>query len=61
VAGSFRKLAAKAVDQAIQDKVCLLEIDFPPFAISNCKKSQFDDFDNLQELIATGLCRWYRN
>ena len=50
VAGSFRTLAAKAVDQAMQDKkVRLLEIDFPPFAGT---KTQFDDFDNLQELNA---------
>jgi len=50
IGGTFRKIAAKAIDQAIQDNVKLLEVDFPPFAGDG--KSQFDDYDNLQELNA---------
>lgn len=50
IGGSFRKIAARAIDQAIQDNVKLLEVDFPPFAGEG--KSQFDDYDNLQELNA---------
>ena len=50
IAGSFRKIAASAVDRAIRDGVPLLEIDFPPFAGDG--KSQFDDYDNIQELNA---------
>jgi len=50
VQGNFRKIASTALDRAIADKVPLCEMDFPPFAGDG--KSQFDDFDNLQELNA---------
>ena len=50
VAGRIRQICAKALDRALQDNVRLLEIDFPPFAGEG--KSQFDDYDNLQELNA---------
>jgi Domain of unknown function (DUF1995) len=52
IQGSFRKIAAAAVDRAISDGLLLLEIDFPPFVGGDQSKSQFDDYDNLQELNA---------
>ena len=45
----FRKTAARALDQARRNgKSRLLEIEFPPLLFKG--KSQFDDFDNVQEL-----------
>lgn len=49
IPASLRKVAAKTIDRAIADGCRQLEIDFPPFLGS---KSQFDDFDNVQELNA---------
>lgn len=43
------KLASQAIQRAQKDQVALLEIDFPALIDS---KTQFDDFDNLQELDA---------
>lgn len=52
IQGNFRKIAAAAVDRALADGVTLLEVDFPPFVGGDRAKSQFDDYDNLQELDA---------
>jgi len=46
----FRKLALKATEQALKDGVTQLEIEFPPLLGGDKSKSQFDDFDNVQEL-----------
>lgn len=53
----FRNLAKKAVQAAIdaskkssQGQAPLLEIEFPPLIGGDKSKSQFDDFDNVQEL-----------
>lgn len=46
----FRKIAKKAVDNAILSKRNLLELEFPPLLGGDKSKSQFDDFDNIQEL-----------
>jgi len=54
----FRQLAKKAVEAAIScskessktGKAPLLEIEFPPLLGGDKSKSQFDDFDNVQEL-----------
>jgi len=51
IQGSFRSLAKKGVDTAIADGMHkLLEIEFPPLLGGYESKSQFDDFDNVQEL-----------
>lgn len=55
IQGDFRKLAKEAVSAAINDKKntgqeSLLEIEFPPLLGGDKSKSQFDDFDNIQEL-----------
>lgn len=53
IQGTFRKIAATALDRAVADGETLLEIDIPPFVGNGDKtKSQFDDFDNVQELNA---------
>jgi hypothetical protein len=52
VQGSFRKLAAPAFEKAIRDGATRLELDFPPLMGGDKSKTQFDDFDNLQELNA---------
>ena len=51
----FRQLAKKAVQSAIQASASssnapLLELEFPPLLGGDQAKSQFDDFDNVQEL-----------
>ena len=52
----FRTLAKKAVQAAIDaskkssNKAPRLEIEFPPLLGGDKSKSQFDDFDNVQEL-----------
>ena len=51
----FRQLAKKAVQSAIRDSSSssnapLLELEFPPLLGGDKAKSQFDDFDNVQEL-----------
>eukprot|EP00977_Amphora_coffeiformis_P028994 scaffold38210_cov191-Amphora_coffeaeformis.AAC.7 len=50
--GSFRKIAGSALSQALRDGVKRMEIEFPPLLGGDMTKSQFDDFDNLQELNA---------
>jgi hypothetical protein len=52
VQGSFRKLAAPALEQAIRDGAVHLELDFPPLIGGDLSKTNFDDFDNVQELDA---------
>jgi len=55
IQGDFRKLAKEAVSAAISDNKSKgqespLEIEFPPLLGGDQSKSQFDDFDNIQEL-----------
>jgi hypothetical protein len=47
ITGDFRKIAQISLQQAINDGLTELEIEFPPLLET---KSQFDDFDNVQEL-----------
>jgi hypothetical protein len=47
ITGDFRKIAQSSLQQAMKDGLTELEIEFPPLLES---KSQFDDFDNIQEL-----------
>jgi hypothetical protein len=47
ITGDFRKIAQTSLQQAMKDGFTELEIEFPPLLES---KSQFDDFDNIQEL-----------
>lgn len=46
----FRQRAKRAIDSAISDNVKLMEVEFPPLLGGSQSKSQFDDFDNIQEL-----------
>ena len=50
VQADFRERAKRAVDAAIRDDVKRMEIEFPPLLGGDQSKSQFDDFDNIQEL-----------
>ncbi|KAL7531307.1 hypothetical protein ACHAXR_005020 [Thalassiosira sp. AJA248-18] len=50
IQGDFRKRAKLAIDAAIGDGVKKIEIEFPPLLGGSQSKSQFDDFDNIQEL-----------
>jgi hypothetical protein len=50
VQGEFRKIAQKALVLAIRDGQTQLELEFPPLLGGAKSKSQFDDFDNVQEL-----------
>jgi len=50
VQGDFRLRAQKAVEEALKDNLRLIEIEFPPLIGGDQSKSQFDDFDNVQEL-----------
>ena len=52
IQGDFRKLAVRAVNEATKNNaaVRLMEIEFPPLLGGDKSKSQFDDFDNIQEL-----------
>jgi hypothetical protein len=50
VQGDFRKLAASSLQKALQNGVMQLEVEFPPLLGGDQSKSQFDDFDNVQEL-----------
>ena len=51
IQGEFRKLAIRAVNEATKsNSVRLMEIEFPPLLGGDKSKSQFDDFDNIQEL-----------
>lgn len=52
VQASFRKLAAPAAEQAIRDGKRQLEFEFPPLIGGDLSKTNFDDFDNVQELNA---------
>ena len=44
----FRNAAGRALEQARKDGRQQLEIEFPPLLFKG--KTQFDDFDNVQEL-----------
>lgn len=46
----LRALAQAAVLRGLADQQTLLEIEFPPLLGGDNAKSQFDDFDNVQEL-----------
>lgn len=50
VQADFRARAKIAVDAASDAGIRLLEIEFPPLIGGDKSKSQFDDFDNIQEL-----------
>lgn len=50
IQGNLRTQAKPAVEKAIQDGIHLMEIEFPPLLGGDQSKSQFDDFDNVQEL-----------
>jgi hypothetical protein len=50
VQADFRQKAKRAIDYAIRDGVTKIEIEFPPLIGGSQSKSQFDDFDNIQEL-----------
>ena len=52
---TFRQIAKQATEQAISNRPSsstplLLEFEFPPLLGGSKTKSQFDDFDNIQEL-----------
>lgn len=50
VQADFRKLALRGLEKAVQDGITQLELEFPPLLGGAKSKSQFDDFDNVQEL-----------
>lgn len=50
VQGIFRKLALEGIQKALKDDHTRIEIEFPPLIGGDQSKSQFDDFDNVQEL-----------
>lgn len=52
VQGEIRKLATVALERALstEDSPTLLELEFPPLIGGDQSKTQFDDFDNVQEL-----------
>ncbi len=50
VQGDFRRIAETALNKALQDGMVQLEIEFPPLLGGGQSKTQFDDFDNVQEL-----------
>ncbi|KAL9182620.1 hypothetical protein ACHAXT_013272 [Thalassiosira profunda] len=50
IQAQFRQGAKRAIDAAIADGVAKIEIEFPPLLGGSQSKSQFDDFDNIQEL-----------
>jgi len=58
VQGELRKLATSALQRALlssntnDDRPTLLELEFPPLIGGERSKTQFDDFDNVQELEA---------
>lgn len=52
VQATFRQRALPAVQQALKDGVMQLELEFPPLFGGDQSKTQFDDFDNVQELNA---------
>lgn len=50
VQADFRQKAKRAIDSAVRNGVKKIEIEFPPLIGGSQSKSQFDDFDNIQEL-----------
>merc|ERR1719343_1828099 len=52
IQGDLRKLATTAIERAFSSKEppTLLELEFPPLIGGEQSKTQFDDFDNVQEL-----------
>ena len=50
IQGTLRKTAKRAIEAAIADGVSKIEVEFPPLLGGAQSKSQFDDFDNVQEL-----------
>ena len=50
IQGTLRKTAKLAIESAIADGVTKIEVEFPPLLGGAQSKSQFDDFDNVQEL-----------
>ncbi|KAL3811318.1 hypothetical protein ACHAXA_005404 [Cyclostephanos tholiformis] len=53
VQADFRRIAKYALDSALRDGITKIEIEFPPLiggGGGRKSKSQFDDFDNVQEL-----------
>jgi len=50
IQGDFRKSSKRAIDAAIGNNMKRVEIEFPPLLGGSQSKSQFDDFDNIQEL-----------
>lgn len=50
IQAEFRDRARVAVEAAAAEGVRLVEIEFPPLLGGDQSKSQFDDFDNVQEL-----------
>lgn len=53
IQGMIRTTACKAIDIALNnDNINLIEIDFPSLIGGYLSKTQFDDYDNVQELNA---------
>lgn len=50
IQANFRNIAKRAIDNAIKDGNVKIEVEFPPLLGGSKSKSQFDDFDNIQEL-----------
>ena len=50
IQAKFRNIAKHAIEKAIRDGVVKIEVEFPPLLGGSQSKSQFDDFDNIQEL-----------
>lgn len=46
----FRKTCTSVIQQALRDGVKTMECEFPPLLGGDKSKTQFDDFDNVQEL-----------
>lgn len=50
IQAAFRKLSSKAIESAISDGKKKIELEFPPLLGGDQSMTQFDDFDNVQEL-----------
>jgi len=52
IQGDLRKLATTAIQKAFSsnERPVLMELEFPPLIGGEQSKTQFDDFDNVQEL-----------
>jgi len=48
--GEFRKTCASVLQTALKQGVATMEIEFPPLLGGDKSKTQFDDFDSVQEL-----------